>query len=569
MDTGTPARAADAAESYATPRPSATPSETPLVSVVLIFLNAARFIDEAIVSVLGQTYGHWELFLVDDGSSDRSTDIAKSYAREHSDRVRYLEHDGHQNRRMSASRNLGIRHATGKYIALIDADDVWLPNKLERQVALLESNPEAGMLYGATLYWRSWDADGVEDADDYVKPLGVPAGTLFEPPTLLTLQLDGTACSPCPSDVLLRHEIVKAVGGFDETVPDMFEDQAFFAKMKLRVPVFVSDECWDKYRLHPDSHCAVETRAGRFPSAHRHYLRWLDTYLTEHGVRDDAVWRAFRHQQWPHRYPVLARLSSLQREVRRHPARAFMALARGALPATLRRYLRRAWPPGRRDPEVGRARFGDLRRVRPLSRRFGYDRGQPVDRYYIERFLVAHAADIRGRVLEVKDDRYTRQFGGDRVSRSDVLHVVPGNPKATIVADLTDGDGLASESFDCAIITHVLPFIRDPRAAIRTLHRILVPGGSVLVTVPGISQIDRHEMDRWGDYWRFTSLSARLLFETVFPAERITIGAQGNVLSAAALLYGLASGELTEAELQFRDPDYEVIITVRAVKSLP
>ena len=569
MDTGTPPRAAEVVKSYGRQGASASPSEPPLVSVVLIFLNAARFIDEAIVSVFGQTYGHWELLLVDDGSSDRSTEIAKSYARQHPDRVRYLEHDGHQNRRMSPSRNLGIRHATGKYIALLDADDVWLPNKLERQVALLESNPEAGMLYGATLYWRSWDSDRVEHADDYVPSLGVPAGTLFEPPTLLTLQLDGTACSPCPSDVLLRHEIVKAVGGFDETVPDMFEDQAFFAKVKLRAPVYVSDECWDKYRLHPDSHCAIETSAGRGPAAHRRYLDWLDNYLTEHGVRDDAVWRAFRHQQWPHRYPVLARLSSLQRQVRGNPARVLKGVARRALPATLRRYLRRAWPPGRRDPEVGRARFGDLRRVRPLGRRFGYDRGQPVDRYYIERFLAAHATDIHGRVLEVKDDRYTRRFGGDRVSRSDVLHVVPGNPKATIVADLTDGDGLASDSVDCAIITQVLPFIRDPRAAVRTLHRILAPGGSILATVPGISQIDRHEMDRWGDYWRFTSLSARMLFETVFPADHIAIEAHGNVLSAAALLYGLASSELTDAELQFRDPDYEVIIAIRAVKSLP
>ena len=542
--------------------------ETPLVSVVLIFLNAAIFIDEAIRSVLGQTYGNWELLLVDDGSSDRSTDIAKAYAREDPGRVRYLEHDGHQNRRMSPSRNLGIRHARGKYIALLDADDVWLPNKLERQVALLESNPEAGMLYGATLYWRSWDSDRATGADDYTPALGVPAGTLFSPPTLLTLQLAGTACSPCPSDVLLRHEIVKAVGGFNETVPDMFEDQAFFAKMKLRAPVYVSDECWDKYRLHPDSYCAIETRAGRAPLAHRRYLDWLESYLTEHGVRDTAVWRAFRHQQWPFRHPVRARLSGLQKQIRAHPTRTLRGLLRRALPATLRGYLRRVWP-GRRDPEVGRVRFGDLRRVRPLSRRFGYDRGHPVDRYYIECFLAAHATDIRGRVLEVKDDAYTRRFGGDRVTRSDVLHVVAGNPKATIVADLTAGEGLESESFDCAIVTQVLPFIRDPYAAVHTLHRILAPGGTILATVPGISQIDRHEMDRWGDYWRFTSLSARTLFESVFPRAHVSIEVHGNVLSAAALLYGVASGELREVELLSRDPDYEVIIAVRAVKSMP
>jgi SAM-dependent methyltransferase len=192
-----------------------------------------------------------------------------------------------------------------------------------------------------------------------------------------------------------------------------------------------------------------------------------------------------------------------------------------------------------------------------------------VDRYYIERFLAAHAADVRGRVLEVKDDRYTRRFGGERVSRSDVLHLVAGNPKATIVADLTKPDTLPADTFDCAIITQVLPFIRDPQAAVQTLHRIVAPGGAVLATVPGISQIDRHEMERWGDYWRFTSLSARLLFESAFGAEHVTVEVHGNVLAATALLYGLAREELTDAELQARDPDYEVIIAIRAVKPLP
>jgi len=115
----------------------------------------------------------------------------------------------------------------------------------------------------------------------------------------------------------------------------------------------------------------------------------------------------------------------------------------------------------------------------------------------------------------------------------------------------------------------VLPFIRDPQAAVQTLHRIVAPGGAVLTTVPGISQIDRHEMERWGDYWRFTSLSARLLFESAFGAEHVTVEVHGNVLAATALLYGLAREELTDAELQARDPDYEVIIAIRAVKPLP
>ena len=262
------------------------------------------------------------------------------------------------------------------------------------------------------------------------------------------------------------------------------------------------------------------------------------------------------------------RLPQIRPQPARKAAELLKRLARRTLPPSVQRRLRETWQGRGGHPEVGAARLGDLRRVTPFSRRFGFDRGLPVDRYYIERFLVAHAHDIHGRVLEIKDDDYTRRYGGDRVTRSDVLHVVSGNPKATIVADLTDADHVQSDAFDCIILTQVLPFIRDSRAAVRTLYRILAPGGIILATVPGICQIDRHEMDRWGDYWRFTSLSARVLFEDVFAAQLVSVEAYGNVLAAAALLYGLACTELRQKELDHRDPDYEVVIAVRAAKPI-
>jgi SAM-dependent methyltransferase len=210
--------------------------------------------------------------------------------------------------------------------------------------------------------------------------------------------------------------------------------------------------------------------------------------------------------------------------------------------------------------------WGSLRRLTPISAVFGLDRGGCIDRYYIERFLGEHAADVRGRVLEVAEDTYTRRFGGDRASRSDVLQVPPGNRRATIVGDLTDGAGLESDSFDCVILTQTLLVIYDIHAALRTLHRILRPGGTVLATVPGISQISRYDMERWGDYWRFTTLSAQRLFEEVFPAEMVAVESHGNVLVAAAFLYGLAVEDLRPAELETNDPDYQLLITIRAVK---
>jgi glycosyltransferase involved in cell wall biosynthesis len=181
-------------------------TRTPLVSIVTTFLNAERFLQEAIESVLTQTYDDWELLLVDDGSTDRSTQIALRHADQYPEKVRYLEHADHQNRGTSASRNLGIRESQGRYIAFLDADDVWLPNKLAEQVAILEAEPEAAMVYGLSQYWRSWTGHPEDAHRDTTPPLGIAPGTLVRPPTLLTRSLEATARAPCPSDLLERRQ---------------------------------------------------------------------------------------------------------------------------------------------------------------------------------------------------------------------------------------------------------------------------------------------------------------------------------------------------------------------------
>jgi SAM-dependent methyltransferase len=208
--------------------------------------------------------------------------------------------------------------------------------------------------------------------------------------------------------------------------------------------------------------------------------------------------------------------------------------------------------------------WSDLRRLAPISRVFGTDLGTPIDRYYIENFLRLHSGDIRGRVMEVGDATYTRKFGGDRVEVSDVLHATPGNRKATIVGDLASGAGVPTGIFDCIILTQVLSFIYDMRSAVATAACALAPGGSLLVTVPGISQISRYDMDRWGDFWRFTDRSARLLFEESFEPAEVQVTTHGNVLVATAFLQGMPLEELTSDELDHVDPDYQVLITIRA-----
>lgn len=237
-------------------------------------------------------------------------------------------------------------------------------------------------------------------------------------------------------------------------------------------------------------------------------------------------------------------------------------LARRILPVSTRRRIVRStrWPP------VGLVRFGDLRRLHPISPYWGSERGKPIDRYYIERFLAGHSLDIRGHVLEVGDDTYTRMFGDDRVTQSDVLHVAESRLGVTIIGDLTRADHVPSDDYDCIILTQTLQTIYDVPAAVRTVYRILRPGGVVLVTIPGISKISRYDMDRWGYYWSFTTQSARRLFEIAFPAERVQVCAHGNVLAAIGFLHGLATEELSKEELDYRDPDYELLITIRAMK---
>jgi glycosyltransferase involved in cell wall biosynthesis len=290
---------------------------TPLVSVIMIFLNGEQFIDEAIASVFAQTYPHWELLLVDDGSTDGSTEIARRYAARHPGRVRYLEHPGHHNSGMSASRNLGLKYSQGQYIAFLDADDVYLPQKLERQVALLEAHPEAAMVYGATQHWYSWSGHAADQGRDTYRSLGVEPDTLVRPPRLAVLFLQRRAQTPGTCGVLVRKAAVEQIGGFEEQFRGMFEDQVFFYKLCLHAPVFVESGSWDRYRQHYTSHSRAMSRRGAYSrkgrpnDAQRVFLRWLEGYIRQTRQGDDELRRALEHELWPYRHPLLFRLSHL------------------------------------------------------------------------------------------------------------------------------------------------------------------------------------------------------------------------------------------------------------------
>jgi SAM-dependent methyltransferase len=216
-------------------------------------------------------------------------------------------------------------------------------------------------------------------------------------------------------------------------------------------------------------------------------------------------------------------------------------------------------------PPRGSVNFGDLRSMKPVSRHWGLDRGLPVDRFYVEKFLVRYAQDIQGNVLEVGDNRYTRGLGKNRVTSSDVLHYGEGNRLATIIADLTKADHIDSNRFDCVICIQTLQYIYHLESAVRTMHRILKPGGVLLATFPGITSMgDKRWIDSW--CWSMTSLSARKLFQDVFPEANLVVEHFGNLLAATSFLQGLAAEELQPEELEHCDPAYPLIIAVRSIK---
>jgi glycosyltransferase involved in cell wall biosynthesis len=323
----------------------------PIVSVVIPVWNSAGFLGEAIESVLAQTYNRWELLLVNDGSTDGSTDVARRYAGEHPEQIRCLEHEGGQNRGVGASRNLGVKQAVGSYVAFLDHDDVWLPRKLEQQVGLLDAHPEAGLLYGRSLWWHGWTGRHEDRDRDFLHELGVRPNTLLTPPRALVLLLQsyvttwGRITIPHPSNILMRREVFDRAGYFEEAFVgtfQMYEDHAFFSKVFLQVPVLVSDACWIKYRQHPSSVATVACKTGIERVGRRNFLNWLTAYLSNQEMKDREVWQTIRAEQWRYRHPTLHRLRSgaVYREVR---GRLIWSTAQ-AVPVPIRRALRAYWP---------------------------------------------------------------------------------------------------------------------------------------------------------------------------------------------------------------------------------
>jgi len=298
-----------------------TPQGVPRVSVIMTYLDPPLgFFRDAVDSVIGQTFADWELLLVNDGSGAEASEVAGNFARLDPSRIRCIAHGGGVNLGIPASRNLGLAHARGEFVACLDADDQWYPAKLAEQVRILEENPHVDMLFGRTLIWRAWQAPGDGKRVDRLPALGVPDGTELGPGAFLALMIRSHISIPPPSNVMVRASAVRSAGGFGEGVSNHYEDQAFYSKVSLRGVVLACGDVWCRYRVHDGSVTHGATRAeGR--AARRQFLDWLEVYLSEQGALSAPMRRTLRIERWATRLPRGPGILRLLRRIPRILAR--------------------------------------------------------------------------------------------------------------------------------------------------------------------------------------------------------------------------------------------------------
>jgi glycosyltransferase involved in cell wall biosynthesis len=262
----------------------------PLVSVIIPIYNGEMFLTQAIESVISQTYTEWEIILVDDGSTDGSLFIAKDYVYRYPDRILLFYHTEHINKGTAATRNLGIDHTRGEYIANLDQDDIWTKTKLEEQVAILDAHPTVAMTFCPMIIWTSWkNTERVEQEQDQTQSLTFPLDTLFQPPSFIPLLLSE---KNDPHGYLMRRSTIEDVGKYVEHV-GICEDWALYVKIALNYPIFVGSLPNYCYRQHETQTCNLLRQAGKFYDGYTSYYEWLWSYLANNKSTDMHVLLAF------------------------------------------------------------------------------------------------------------------------------------------------------------------------------------------------------------------------------------------------------------------------------------
>ncbi|WP_162426755.1 glycosyltransferase [Pontibacter pudoricolor] len=537
-------------------QPASHKSLNPLVTVIIPCYNHALYLHKAIKSVINQTYNNIEIIVVDDGSTDNTQTVATSY---HA--VTYVYQ---QNQGLSAARNTGIKKSNGSYLVFLDADDWLYPKGIEINVGYMQANNDVAFISGtfdAIYIQENKIREGVVEvnSDHYCRLLqcnyiGMIATVLFQRWVFDEFSYDVTLKNCEDYDLFLKiarkykiyHHLNKIAAYRIHT-----------SNMSTNIPDMLNGVL--RIQQRQKEHLLDEKEIKAFKAGRR---IWKNYYCNE-------LYRNLLHRKEP---PAKAELETL---LKNKPAyyikynivantTKLKTAAKAMAPDYSLRWLHKLGVYKKYVPKIRKVNLGDLDRTTPFSTEFGYDRGGPIDRYYIENFLELEQENIKDRVLEIGDNEYTLCFGRERVSQSDILHVDASNPNATFIGDISNAPDIPDNLFDCIILTQTLHLIYDVQGALRTCHRILKPGGTLLLTVPGITPIDHGQWkDIW--YWSFTAQAMRKLLQDTFSGA-ITVNSYGNVLAATSFLYGLGLPEISKEKLIPNDPHYQVIISVKATK---
>lgn len=502
-------------------------NETPLISVIIPCYNHGKYLSHAINSILEQDHKNTEIIVVDDGSTDDTRQETQKFPS-----VIYVYQ---HNQGLSAARNKGILHSKGEFLLFLDADDWIVKNALTINLKGLMAAPEAAFISGGHI--KISDTGNIIeevktkiDSDHYLNLLqgnyiGMHATVLYRRWVFEHFQYD-TSLKAC-------------------------EDYDLYLKISRVFPVIHHTELIAYYLIH-----------GNNMSADKHLmlrtvLEVLDRQnaLIETDLQKNALKKG--REIWTEYYltgnPKKPHHRSMLKRIKRYT------------PDIVKRTLNKIGVLKLYTPKPGHIRWGDFERVTPFSTQFGYDRGGPVDRYYIEAFLQQHAEKVHDHILEIGDNDYTLRFGGNKIAKSDILHIDPNSPVATIIGDLSNAPQIPDNTYNCIILTQTLHLIYDFHSALKTCYRILKPGGTLLITVPGITHIDQGEWkSNW--LWAFTGSSMSRMLNGIFPQNNIVVNTHGNVHIASAFLYGVGVNEVKKKYFDYNDPHYQVIITVLATK---
>lgn len=500
---------------------------TPRISVIIPCYNHGQYLPNAINSILSQQYAATEIIVIDDGSTDNTAAVVQQYPE-----VKYVFQE---NKGLSAARNTGVRHSSGSILMFLDADDWFCQDAFNISLRWLAQNPGAAFVSGAH--------KKVSPAGDMLEHVA------FEVPSNHYRHLLEGNYIGMHGTVMYRRWV------FDhfsyDTSLRACEDYDLYLKVARRFPVVHHTEMIASYLIHGKNMSADTSFMLRhvMQVLDRQKALPLDEYERASLERGRRVWTQY--------YSSLSQKKANAFKMRKQ--------VKKMLPDVVRRMLYKGGVIRQYVPAHGHVRQGDFRRVRPFSTQFGYDRGGPVDRYYIENYLRQHAHLVRGRVLEIGDNDYTLRFGGEKVQQSDILHIDGSNTKATIIGDLSGAPQIPDNTYDCIILTQTLHLIFDFKAALQTCYRVLKPGGVLLMTVPGITHIDQGEWkENW--LWAFTGSSICRLLKPLFGVQQVNVETHGNVYAAAAFLYGMGLDEVRQKELDYHDPHYQVIIVSTAEK---